>query len=234
MCKIIIQARMGSTRLPGKVLKKVCGKPLLQYMLDRLSYLKHQGEIIVATTTKEIDDEIVNLCNELKVSFFRGSEDDVLDRYYKCAKKYDASVIVRLTADCPLIDSQIVDEVIDYYLNNDFDFVSNVNPRSFPDGLDVEVFSLDVLEKAWKQSKHKDDREHVTPFIVNNFTVGNVKNNINLSKERWTVDYQEDFDFVKDILEHMYTKNKMFFMSDILDYLGGEKNEKKVYCIWKT
>ena len=135
MIKTIIQVRLGSTRLPGKVLKEVCGKPLLQHIIERLDYSKYANDIIIATTTKTIDDKIVELAKHLGISVFRGSESDVLDRYFKAAKEYNADVIVRITSDCPLIDPKTTDRVIKYYTDNEekFDFVSNVHERSFPD-----------------------------------------------------------------------------------------------------
>lgn len=230
LIKTIIQARLGSTRLQGKVLKKVLGKPLLQHMVERLKYSEYANDVVIATTIKKTDDPIVALASELQLSTFRGSEDDVLDRYYKAAKKYNAELIVRLTSDCPLIDPQVTDRVIKYYLDNHdkFDYVSNNHPPTFPDGLDTEVFPFHALEKAWKEAKKPYEREHVTPYIWDNphlFQIGNVLNDKELNLvERWTLDYEEDFQFIKAIYENLYQEGKIFYMKDILKLLS-EKPE---------
>lgn len=161
----IVQARMGSTRLPGKALKKVNGKPLIEILLYRLSLAKKIDKIILATSENSENDELANLVEKLEYEVYRGSEDDVLDRYYRAAKKYQPTSIVRITGDCPIIDPELVDEVIDLYHNKNVDYASNTEPPTFPDGLDTEVFSFAALETAHQQATNSFDREHVTPFI---------------------------------------------------------------------
>jgi spore coat polysaccharide biosynthesis protein SpsF len=223
MIKAIIQARMGSSRFTGKVLKEVVGKPLLQLMIERVQSSKLIEEIIIATTGEESDNPISDLASKLDVSLFRGSMNDVLDRYYKAARQYNAKVIVRLTADCPLVDPEVSDRVIQYYLDNQdrFDYVSNMHPPTFPDGLDTEVIPFEVLERAWEKAKKTYEREHVTPYIWDNpeiFRIGNVENDEELHlKERWTVDYEEDYIFIKQVYEHLYCSGKIFHMKDVLE-----------------
>ena len=156
---------MGSTRLPGKVLMELEGKPLLQRVVERVKRAKKIDEIIIATTKNKEDKKLTEFAEKLKVKSYAGSEDDVLDRYYQAAKKFGAENIVRITSDCPLIDPEIVDDIISYYLNNDFDYVSNTISPTYPDGLDTEVFSFKALERAWKEAKKGFEREHVTPYI---------------------------------------------------------------------
>ena len=234
MIKIIIQARLGSTRLPNKVLKKVLGRPLLKHMIERLQFSNYAQDIIIATTTNTTDDPIVTLMKKLNIPFYRGDENDVLDRYYQAAKKYNAEVVVRLTSDCPLIDPKITDGIIKYYLDNKekFDFVSNMHPPTFPDGLDTEVFSFKVLEKSWKEAKKPYEREHVTPYMWDNssiFKIGNVENDKELHyKQRWTLDYEEDYYFIKAIYENLYQEGEIFYMDDILQLLSDKPEIKKI------
>lgn len=222
----IIQARMGSTRLPGKILKEVNGKPLLSYQLHRLKASKLIDEIVIATTKKEQDDVIEAFCKKFSVSIFRGSESDVLKRYYEAAIKLRADVIVRITSDCPIIDPEIVDNVIHPFLESkNFDYVSNTIERTFPRGFDVEVFSFNALEEAEHNAFLDRDREHVTPYFYTNtdkFNVCNVYNDVDYSKYRFTVDTQEDFELIKLILEHLYDENPYFKMLDVIRLM--EKN----------
>jgi len=243
LIKTIIQARTGSTRLKAKVLRPVLGKPLLQHMIERLSYSKYANDIVIATTKNKADDAIVKLSKDLRLPVYRGDEHDVLDRYYRAAKKYKADIIVRLTSDCPLIDPRVTDRVIKYYLENvdKYDFVSNMHPPTFPDGLDTEVFPFSTLEKAWRESKKLYEREHVTPYIWDNpdiFRIGNVYNDKNLYYvERWTLDYEEDYLFIKEIFEHLYSKDKVFYMEDIHRLLSEKPeliniNKKYIGTSW--
>ncbi|RYD06306.1 hypothetical protein N752_05280 [Desulforamulus aquiferis] len=162
---IIVQARMTSTRLPGKVLKTVLGKALLEYQIERLKMVQLAEQIIIATTINSTDQPIIDLCQRLSVPYYRGSEDDVLARYYEAATLYGADAIVRVTSDCPLIDPTVIDEVIDYYISNECDYVSNTMDRTYPRGMDTEVFSYKVLKEAFKNAVELPEREHVTPFI---------------------------------------------------------------------
>lgn len=229
MIAAIVQARMSSTRLPGKVLKVVVGKALLSHVVERLKTSKSVDRIIVATTSNPQDKPIIEFCEMNHVDYFVGSELDVLDRYYQAAKKFKADVIARITSDCPLIDPVIVDKVVNHYSENKdkLDFVSNTLRRTYPDGLDIEVFSFRALETAWLESKSAFEREHVTPYIANNpakFRIANIENETDLSCLRWTIDYPEDYDFVRAVYEALYEKKQVFLMNDVLALLS-EKPE---------
>jgi spore coat polysaccharide biosynthesis protein SpsF len=207
---LITQARMGSTRLPGKVLQKVCGKELLRIHLDRLIVCKNVSEIIVATTTNAVDDIILEHLHNSPYKTFRGSEDDVLDRYYQAVKDYQPDWVVRVTSDCPLLDPILVDKVIEFAQNKGVDYCSNTLNEQFPDGQDVEVFTFNALEKAWNESKKPSEREHVTQYIKNNsnfyghkaFNAINYPAPADYSDIRMTVD--EDRDLL--LLEQLVSK----------------------------
>ena len=206
MIGCIIQARMGSSRLPGKALMKSdSGKPLLYYVINQLRYCSKVKNLVIATTTNQEDDEIEKFANNNSVNVFRGKEKDVLDRYFQCAKKYSFSTIVRITADCPLIDPQIVDKVIEQFFSENYDFATNTLTRTFPIGTDVEVFSFSALNKAWENAQLPSEREHVTPYFHNkeNFKIINVENDKNISNLRLTVDRIEDFELIKQILNNI-------------------------------
>ena len=164
---IIVQARMTSTRLPGKVLKTVLGKPLLEYQIERLRRVKLADEIVIATTTNNADQPIIDLCDRLSIPYYRGSEDDVLARYHSAAIFHQADTVVRVTSDCPVIDPQVIDRVIYTYIDEHpkYDYVSNCLERTYPRGMDTEIFSFNALEQAFQQAITQPDREHVTPFI---------------------------------------------------------------------
>ena len=203
MIGCIIQARMGSSRLPGKALMKSdSGKPLLYYVINQLRYCSKVKNLVIATTTNQEDDEIEKFANNNSINVFRGKEKDVLDRYFQCAKKYSFSTIVRITADCPLIDPQIVDKVIEQFFSGNYDFATNTLMRTFPIGTDVEVFSFSALNKAWENAQLPSEREHVTPYLHNkeDFKIINVENDKNISNLRLTVDRIEDFELIKQIL----------------------------------
>lgn len=217
----IIQARMTSSRLPGKVLKEVLGKPLLEYQLERIQQAKISDEIVVATTTKRSDHGIVDLCKRLSVPYFCGPEEDVLARYYHAAKAFKAEVIVRVTADCPLIDPKIISKVINsyYFFQGEKDYASNCIIRSYPRGMDAEVFSFKVLSEAHTESTNVVDRENVTPFIYrqpDRYKLLNVSHSHNLSSYRFTVDYYEDYVQHMKIIEHLTLGNPMFTLDDIM------------------
>lgn len=201
----IIQARFGATRLPGKVLMKVGGVSLLERVVNRVKPAKLVDKIVVATTDEKKDDKIAAFCRRRNIAFFRGSENDVLDRFYQCALRYPGyGAIARITADCPLIDSKIIDKVIKLFFQKNADYASNVIPPTFPDGLDVEVFSFDVLEKMWKNATKQHEREHVTAHVRDNpqkFKIANLSNKKDLSKIRLTVDYKEDIKFIEHLLK---------------------------------
>ena len=220
---VIIQVRMGSTRLPGKVLKKLNGITVLESLLNQLNYSKLLNDKIIATTSNLEDDVIVNFCKSKEIKCFRGSQDDVLDRYYNCAKKFSINTILRITSDCPLMDPQVVDNVIDFYLKNSYDYVNNFHKRTYPYGNDVEIFSLKVLEKVWEKATKPSEREHVTPYIYNNpdeFSLGWIENKENLSEFHWTVDRKEDLIFVQKIFKKI--SKRPILMKDIIDVIKDD------------
>lgn len=221
---IIVQARMTSTRLPGKILKKVLGKPLLEYQIERLRRVKLADEIVIATTINETDELIVQLCDSLSVSYFRGSEEDVLSRYYEAAKVHQADVIVRVTSDCPLIDPEVIDRVIKFYINyqTKYDYVSNSLERTYPRGMDTEVFSFKALQEAFLEATALPDREHVTPFIhrqPQRYSLASVNYSENQSHHRWTVDTPEDFELIKRIIEAIYPNLPDLTLKDCFNLL---------------
>lgn len=218
---IIVQARMTSTRLPGKVLKTVLGKPLLEYQIERLRRIAAADEIVIATTTNEEDQPIVDLCNRLKVPYFRGLEEDVLARYHGAAKEYKADIIVRITSDCPVIDPAVCDEAITYFIKNKFDY-DYVRLEQYPRGLDTEVFSFEVLDECYKEAIDKPDREHVTPFIYRHperYRLKYIYCDKDYRHYRWTVDTKEDFELIKRIIENLYPIKPKFDLTDILDVM---------------
>ena len=221
---IIVQARMGSSRLPGKVLKEVCGKTILEHLVIRLKRVKQIDKIVVATTIKEQDNQIVDLCIKLNTSFYRGSEDDVLSRYYEAALKDRADLVIRVTSDCPLIDPCIIDSVVSFYINNQdkVDYVSNCLNRTYPRGMDVEVFSFSILKEAHEEAKENHEREHVTPFIISRpsrYRLHNIEHSTNLSNYRLTIDTSEDFELIEKIFKELFFENPEFSMKDILTVL---------------
>lgn len=219
---IIVQARMGSTRLPGKVLAPVLGRPLLEYQLERLGRSTLASSILVATTVGSRDDAIVGLCRRLGVAAFRGDETDVLRRYMQAATLADADVVVRSTADCPLIDPSVVDEVIGRLLASKCDYASNTLTRTFPRGLDVEAMTRTALEAAHRDAVDPADREHVTRFLYRHperFRLCSVERAQDLSSERWTVDTREDLELVRRILETLYPGQPSFGINEVVALL---------------
>jgi spore coat polysaccharide biosynthesis protein SpsF len=219
----IIQARMGSTRLPGKILKPILGWPMLAQMLERVKQAKKIDAIVVATTDKTEDDAIAQLAQECSVNCFRGDENDVLDRFYKAAKEAGASIVVRLTGDCPLHDPAVIDEVIGRFLNNKLDYACT--PVNYPEGLDTEVFLFSALERAWKSATLPSEREHVTRYIRNHpelFNVGELwkQGDYDYSVMHWSVDTEQDFDFVTKVFEQLYPVNPRFNKDDVFELLA--------------
>jgi len=199
---LIVQARMGSTRLPGKTMKEVNGKPLLGYLLDRLLKVPGAPLIVVATSTLEREAPIVAYCQSRGVAIFRGSETDVLDRYLQCAKSYQLDTIVRITADCPLIDPQVITEALSHFQG--CDYLSNTLRRTYPQGYDTEIFSLEALEKISRLTQDSYDREHVTPYFYHHpeqFVLKSLEQPIGNPDLRLVIDTQEDFEFVSYLLK---------------------------------
>ena len=202
----IIQARMSSTRLPGKVMADIAGKPLLERVVRRTRQAKSASLVMVATTDGPQDDVIEEFCEKACTAYFRGSEQDVLDRYYQSAKSVLPDAVVRITADCPLIDPIVIDTVAKIFLESNCDYASNTIEPTYPDGLDTEIFSYKTLERAWKEARLRSEREHVTPYMWKHpqlFRLVNVKNNKDLSKLRWTVDTAEDLEFVRCVYKYL-------------------------------
>jgi spore coat polysaccharide biosynthesis protein SpsF len=227
----IIQARMGSTRLPGKVLLDLAGEPMLGRVVNRTQRATTLREVVVATTVEPDDESIVQLCAARDWPCFRGSEEDVLDRYYLAAKEYRANVVVRITSDCPLIEPEIVDLVVQEFCEKGaLDYVSNtLPPRNFPRGLDVEVMSFEALERAWHEDKNPVWREHVTPYIYRNpekFTLRAVVNNEDYSHMRWTVDTPEDLAFVRRVYDNF--GHNHFSWHEVLVLLEGHSEWLKI------
>lgn len=206
----IIQARMGSTRLPGKVIKEIAGETMLSKVVHRTMKAKRINQIVVAMTINTADDVIVRECTKLKISFYRGSEEDVLDRFHQAAREYKADVIVRITSDCPLIDGALVDKVINVFLKEKSDYASNTLKPTYPRGLDCEVMTPKALEIAWKNARKVYERVHVTPYIYqhpNIFKLSSLEGNVDYSRYRLTVDTQEDLDLAREIYKRFNTDN---------------------------
>lgn len=222
--EIYVQARMRSTRLPGKVLREVMGRPLLDFQIERLRQVKEANDIAVLTTTHPADDEIVDFCKERDVLCYRGPEEDVLARYHRVALQREPNAIVRITSDCPLIDPDVTDQVIKAFKDSYpvYDYVSNTFKQTYPRGLDTEVFSFQALDIAFANADKPAEREHVTPYLYQHpklFKLLNVPSKENLSQYRWTVDTIDDFTLIRLILEHLYPKNPNFRLKDILALL---------------
>ena len=221
----IIQARMGATRLPGKVLMKVNGQPLLEYEINRIKQTKNIDKIVVATTVTRQDDAIEKFCQKIGIDCFRGSESDVLDRFYQCSLNYpEYRYIVRITGDCPLIDPQVIDQVVDFFENNSYDYASNVEIETFPDGMDVEIFKKEALLNAWQNAKKQSEREHVTLYIRNKdrFKVGNLAAEKNYGHIRLTVDQKEDI----DVIDFLFRNSDLG--ASYLDYISLLKDNPDV------
>lgn len=221
---VIIQARMGSTRLPGKVLMNITGKTVLNHVVDRVKESKNIDEVIVATTTLSRDDAIIQELEKINCKYYRGSEDNVLKRYYEAAKLYKGDIIIRITSDCPLIDPKVIDEMVDFYINNNYSMVSNsglnMKNRTYPRGLDTEIFSFELLERAYLNADKDYQREHVTLYMYENEpNIYYYKNKSDLSNYRLTVDTIEDFKLIDYIYEKLYINEEYFYLSDIIKLL---------------
>jgi spore coat polysaccharide biosynthesis protein SpsF len=226
MIDAVLQARMKSSRLPGKVMLPVLGRPLLSLIIERLRRCRTVRSIVVATSLNPADDVIATLCESERVGVFRGSEDDVLDRLYQCARHAEMDSLARFSADNPLIDPWVADRVIRLFLDRpaEFDFVSNNHPPTWPDGLEVEVLRFAALERAWREAGEPFQREHGSPYIWDQpelFRLGNVslENDDLYRRMRWTLDTPEDYEFIKCVYEDLYVSNPAFAMADVLALL---------------
>jgi len=223
----IIQTRMGSSRLPEKVVMLLEGKPLFIRQAERVSAARLRGRVIIATTTDAGDDPIEAICGQEGLDCFRGDAHDLLDRHYQAALLYPADAVIKIPSDCPLIDPAVIDRVIAFYLTHfdEYDFVSNLHTATWPDGNDVEIMAFPALERAWKEASRPLEREHTTPFIwerPEQFRIGNVLmeggRDYSMS-HRFTIDYAEDYAFIRAVFEELYPVNPLFGVADILALL---------------
>lgn len=235
LIRAIIQARMGSTRLPGKVMKNIEGKPLLHYVVKQTLASKFIDEVVVSTSVSSEDNMIVNFCKKNRINYYRGSKFDVLDRFYKSAKKFQCNPVIRISADSPLIDPNVIDRVFKKFLKNSYDYVSNNIEKSnqnwidsscrYPIGTVVEVATFNALETAWKKAKSSFEHEHVFPYIQSHpeiFKISNVMSKKNLSFIRITVDKQNDLKFVKEIYKRISKDKSAIKISDLEKILFNE------------
>jgi spore coat polysaccharide biosynthesis protein SpsF len=223
---ICIQARMSSSRLPGKVMLTLAGAPLLERMIERVRAARVNATIAVLTSTETDDNAIETLCRKIEVECFRGHLTDLLDRHYQAARNYRAEIIAKIPSDCPLIDPNIIEQVFAKYKESEFDYVSNLHPATYPDGNDVEVFSFGALEDAWKNADKNFEREHTTPFIwerPERYHAGNARWETGKDysmTHRWTIDYPDDYKCIRTIYDHLWNPDQpIFSMEDILDLL---------------
>ena len=200
----IVQARMGSTRLPNKVMKEINGTPMIEVLLKRLAKSEQIDQIIVATSVDAKNDLLVRHVESLGYVCERGSENDVLERYYQAAKAHNADIVIRITGDCPLVDANLVDIAINDFKDHGVDYLSNTSPATYPDGLDIEVFTMKALERTLKETTSLFDQEHVTPYIRNSgkFKTHSISYTEDLSDLRWTVDEPVDFEVISNIFDH--------------------------------
>ncbi len=218
----IIQARTGSTRLPNKIFLKLANASLLSHVVNRLKPSKEIDKIVIATTTSLKDNSVEEWCLNNSLDYFRGSENNVLERYYHAAKKFNADIIIRVTADDPFKDYRLIDQAVKILKEKNYDFVCNNNPVSFPEGLDVEVLSMDALSKSFFNSTSNFEKEHVTQYIHRNksrFKIFNIKNFKDLSSFRWTIDTEDDYLFTIEIYNRLFDTNSIFLTEDIYQIL---------------
>lgn len=223
----VIQARRGSTRLPDKVMMPVQGKTLLAQMVNRVQAAELAGTVIVATTTDPADDAIEDICRENGFLCFRGHGTDLLDRHYQAAKPWNPDAVIKIPSDCPLIDPAVIDRVIRFFTDHrsSYDFVSNLHPASYPDGNDVEIMTWKAIETAWEKAERPMEREHTTPYIWENkdlFRIGNITWETGLDysmSHRFTIDYPEDYTFIRRVYDELYPAHPLFTLRDILTLL---------------
>lgn len=219
----IIQARMGSSRLPGKVMKVLADKTVLGHVMTRVQTISSIDEIVIATTDHPQDDILVQEARNYGVRHFRGDEQHVLSRYYAAAIESKADAIVRVTSDCPMIDPDVSSMVIDMFHSSGADYASNSLERTFPRGLDTEVFSFEALEKAYRLASLPEEKEHVTPYIYRHpdqFHLISCRHEQDLSHYRWTLDTAEDFELIQKLYDNLYTPDRLFTWKDVLEYLA--------------
>jgi spore coat polysaccharide biosynthesis protein SpsF (cytidylyltransferase family) len=220
-----IQARTGSTRLPGKVLLPLEGKTVLERVIERVRHASKVTEAVVVTTLSPQDLPIVRLCAEAGVRVFCGSEDDVLDRFYQAARLVKPDHVVRITSDCPLMDPSVIDLVVERHLAAGAAYTTNTSPETYPDGEDVEVFTAGALDRAWREARLQSEREHVTPYIRNHpelFALESVRHEPDLSRQRWTLDNPEDYAFISRVYAALHGGSPFFGMEAVLGLIRAD------------
>ncbi|MBS1530276.1 MAG: glycosyltransferase family protein [Bacteroidetes bacterium] len=224
---IVVQARMTSSRLPGKVMLPILGESLLYRMMERLQMIKHPAQFVVAIPKEEKGGVIESECARINIPCYCGDLNNLLDRHYQVAKLYNADIVLKIPSDCPLIDPRIIDQVLDFYFEHEgeYDYVSNLHPATFPDGNDVEIMTMACIEKTWKEATRKLELEHTTPYIWENpekFRIGNVLwgtgKDYSMS-HRFTIDYSADYEFIKTVFEELYPGKPDFSCDDIANLL---------------
>lgn len=229
----VVQARMESSRLPGKVLAEILGKPLIWHIVNRMSYVKTLANIVIATTDKHADKPLREFAQSENIPFYAGSENDILDRLYQSGKKFNATALLKINADCPFVDPEIIDLAVNRYLKMSTkpDLIVNSVTNTYPEGLQYGLFNFKTLCEIWQDLEDPFWRESIYAYIIENrkkYSVINIENNKNLSSLRWTVDYEEDLEFVREVYGHIFIPNKPFLMSDVLLLLKKNPTIQKI------
>lgn len=228
-----IQARMGSNRLPKKVMREILGKPMLWHIFRRLRTVSNITDVVISTTLNPLDKDIIEFAKEYKIKYYAGSENDIVDRMYQTAKYFDATALIRITADCPVVDPFIVENLVNSFLQNNFDYVSNWSPqkRTYPHGLEVEIYSISCLDRLWNEVKDPLLREWI-PFNIHEnpdkFDIKILENETDITEFRWTVDYKEDLILIEKIYSELYRDDYIFTMEDILKIIDTTPDLKKI------
>ncbi len=229
----IIQARMNSSRLPAKIMSDISGKPMIWHIVERLKNIKSIGKIVIATTNDTSDKSLCDYATTQQIPYYAGSTDDIIDRIYQCGKKFNATAVLKVNGDCPLIDIDVLQQAINKYVdaNPKPDLITNTTPNTFPEGLQFGIFKFSTIRKLWEDLKDPFWREFAFMYVIENkekFDIINIENNVNLSRLRWTVDYQEDLDFVRHIYDDLYPTNKSFTMHAVLSLLDKKPHLKQI------
>ena len=229
----VIQARMNSIRLPAKVMSDIMGKPMLLHLVERLQNIENISKVVIATTSSDSDKSLCEFAASKQIPYYSGSIDDIIDRIYQCGKKFNAAAVLKVNGDCPLIDTFILQQAVNKYVDADKkpDLITNMYPNTFPEGLQFGIFKFSTLCGLWNDLKDPFWREYFFMYMIENnekFDIINITNEKNLSQLRWTVDYQEDLDFVRCIYEELYPTNKFFTMSDVLSLLNKKPHLQQI------
>jgi spore coat polysaccharide biosynthesis protein SpsF len=228
---VVLQARMSSTRLPGKVMSQINGHPMIYWEISRISKAKLVNKTVVAISDQSSDDILANYLESIHQEYIRGSLDNVLGRYVKAEENYNPSAIIRLTADCPLVMPELIDQYLEIFHKSDFDYLSNTLELSYPDGLDIEIIKPGIFKMLLELNLSEEEKEHVTLGIYSRkdkFKTQNVSNKTNISDFRWTVDTSEDLAFVKSIYAHFESKEMNFTFEDVLKYVTDNPNLNRI------